>query len=242
MLLANRLILPEFDTVISARPAAVSAFPVTAPPDDLLYTDYRAPMNMAWIITLEPTCRNGRRKARRQDYLFATRESLAHWINSALQRTAESPKSRPQQTAKYLSSFAGDPRKMKGLDRVLLRPLLTRRRHIRKKETHDAVFIIALFVVQHSGVISVLQDHQFVRRRGDPEQFGGRCGQHGIVRRFEIKLGDSRKFCDARIQRRHISELPIEPAKNQLRHSGDRGSGSQPGSADLQRDHFVRVS
>ena len=45
------------------------------------------------------------------------------------------------------------------------------KRQIHEEKTHDAVLIIAFFVVQHSPVISMRQDNKFMRGRGRLEQF-----------------------------------------------------------------------
>src|ERR1700693_2598334 len=125
---------------------------------------------------------------------------------------------------------------------LIARTWLIRQRQIHDEETYDAVFIIAFFVVQHTGVISVLQDNEFMGKRRDPEQLAGRRGEHGLVRRFEIHLGDARKFCDSRFQRLRVPKLRIEPAENQLRHSGDEWKRSETGAADLQGDHFAGLA
>ena len=88
-----------------------------------------------------------------------------------------------------------------------------RSRQIHKEETHDAIFVIVFFVVQHSRIISVLQDNQFVRRRREPEQLGRRGGKRRFVRRFEIELSDAGKISDARRQGRHISILRLSQPK-----------------------------
>ncbi len=61
----------------------------------------------------------------------------------------------------------GLPSQTKTINARELEP--ARRRQIHQEETYDSIFVIAFFVVQHSGVVSVLKDDEFMRGRRDPE-------------------------------------------------------------------------